>query len=42
MFLDYGGDKRSVVKGYVNANFDTDQDDSKSQYRYILKVGAIS
>ena len=29
MFLDYGGDKRFVVKGYVDANFDTDLDDSK-------------
>ena len=29
MFLDYGGDKRFVVKGYVDANFDTDADDSK-------------
>ena len=43
MFLDYGRDKkRFVVKGYVDANFDTDPDDSKSQSGYILKVGAIS
>ena len=42
MFLDYGGDKRFVVKGYVDARFDTDPDDSKSQSGYILKVGAIS
>ena len=42
MFLDYGGDKRFVVEGYVDASFDTDPDDSKSQSRYILKVGAIS
>ena len=41
MFLDYGGDKRFIVKGYVNARFYTDPDDSKSQYGYILKVGAI-
>ena len=34
--------KRFVVKGYVNANFVTDPDDSKSQSGYILKVGAIS
>ena len=34
--------KRFVVKGYVDASFDTDLDDSKSQSRYILKVGAIS
>ena len=42
MFLDYGGDKRFVVKGYDDASFDTNLDDSKSRSRYILKVGAIS
>ena len=42
MFLDYGGDKRFVVKGYVDASFDTYPHDSKSQSGYILKVGAIS
>ena len=34
--------KRFVIKGYVDASFDTDPDDSKSQFGYILKVGAIS
>ena len=34
--------KRFVVKVYVDASFDTDPDDSKSQSGYILKVGAIS
>ena len=34
--------KRVRRKGYVDANFDTDPDDSKSQSGYILKVGAIS
>ena len=34
--------KRFAVKGYVNASFDTDLDDSESRSRYILKVGAIS
>ena len=42
MFLGYGGDKEFVVKSYVDASFDTDLDDSKSQSRYILKVGSIS
>ena len=42
MFLDYGSDKWFVVKGYVDASFDTDADDSESQSGYILKVGAIS
>ena len=39
MFLGYGGDKKFVVKSYVDASFDTDLDDSKSQSRYILKSG---
>ena len=42
MFLGNGGDKEFVVKSYVDASFDTDLDDSKSQSGYILKVGAIS
>ena len=42
MFLDYGGDKEFVVKGYADASFDTDLDDSKSQSRYVSNVGAIS
>ena len=42
MFLVYGGDKEIIVNGYVDAIFDTDLDDSKSQSGYILKVGAIS
>ena len=32
--------KRFVVKGYVDASFDTDLDDSKSRSGYILKVGS--
>ena len=42
MFLGYGGDKEFVVKSCVDASFDTDLDDSKSQSRYVLNVGAIS
>ena len=42
MFLDYGGDKRFVVKGYIDASFDTDLDDSESRSRYIFKVGVFS
>ena len=42
MFLGYGGDKEFVVKNYVDAGFDSDLDDSKSQSRYVLNVGAIS
>ena len=42
MFLDYGGVKELVVKSYVDASFDTDLGDFKSQSRYVLNVGAIS
>ena len=42
MFLGYGGDKEFVIKSYVDASFDTNLDDSKSQSGYILNVGAIS
>ena len=44
MFLGYGGDKKFVVKGYVDASFDTDPDDYKSQtgYVFILNSGAVS
>jgi hypothetical protein len=30
MFLVYGGEDELVVTGYTDANFQTDQDDSKS------------
>src|SRR3989337_2002352 len=44
MFLFYGGAVELVVKVYVDASFDTDLDDSKSQtgYVYILNGGAVS
>ena len=42
MFLGYGGDKKFVVKSYVDISFDTDLDDSESQSGYIFKVGEIS
>ena len=42
MFLDYGSDKRFVIKSYVDASFDTDLDDPESRSGYILKVGAFS
>ena len=44
MFLVYGGDEELVVKGYVDASFDTDLDDSKSQtgYVFILNGGAVN
>ena len=44
MFLVYGGEKELIVNGYVDASFDADLDDSKSQtgYVFILNGGAIS
>ena len=44
MFLIYGGEKELVVNGYVDASFDTDLDDSKSQtgYVFLLNGGAIN
>ena len=44
MFLVYGGDKELVVSGYIDASFDTNPVDSKSQtgYEFILNGGAVS
>ena len=44
IFLIYGGEKELVVNGYVDASFDTDPDDSKSQtgYVFLLNGGAVS
>ena len=44
MFLVYGGDKELIINGYVDASFDTDPDDSKSQtgYVFILNGGDLS
>ncbi|OAE32320.1 hypothetical protein AXG93_809s1010 [Marchantia polymorpha subsp. ruderalis] len=44
MFLVYGGLEELVVKGYTDASFQIDQDDSKSQSGYVfcLNGGAVS
>jgi hypothetical protein len=44
MFLVYGGEEELVVTGYTDASFQTDQDDSKSQSRYVFTIngGAVS
>ena len=44
MFLVYGGDKELVVNLYIDASFDTDPDESKSQtgYVFLLNGGAVS
>ena len=41
MFLVYGGDEELVIKGYVDARFDTDPDDSKSQTRYVFILNGV-
>jgi hypothetical protein len=44
MFLVYGGEEELVVTGYSDTSFQTDQDDSKSQSRYVFTIngGAVS
>ena len=44
MFLIYGGEEELVVNGYVDASFNTDLNDSKSQTGcvFILNGGAVS
>jgi hypothetical protein len=44
LFLVYGGDKELVVKGYTDASFVTDPDDSNSRLGYVftLNGGAFS
>jgi hypothetical protein len=45
MVLVYGGNKEELsIKGYVDASFDTDPDDPKSQtgYVFMLNGGAVS
>src|SRR4051812_32076652 len=44
LFLVYGGEKMLVVKGYTDASFQTDKDDSRSQSVYVLYLnsGAMS
>ena len=44
MFMDYGGDKELIIYGYVDASFDTDPVDSKSQteYVFVLNGGAVN
>ncbi|PKI46224.1 hypothetical protein CRG98_033396 [Punica granatum] len=44
MFLVYGGKEELIVRGYTDASFQTDKDDSRSQSRYVfsLNEGAVS
>jgi hypothetical protein len=43
-FLVFGGEEELVVKGYSDANFQTDTDDSKSQFGFVfcLNGGTVS
>src|SRR5664279_2473848 len=44
MFLVYGGEEELVARCYVDASFDTDPDDSKSQsgYVFVMNGGVVS
>ncbi|PKI66326.1 hypothetical protein CRG98_013288 [Punica granatum] len=44
MFLVYGGEEELVVRGYTDASFQSDKDDSRSQSGYVLCLngGAVS
>jgi hypothetical protein len=44
MFLVYGGEEELIASCYINASFDTDPDDSKSQsgYVFVMNGGAVS
>ena len=44
MFLVYGGVEELSVKGYTNASFQTDRDDScsRSGFVFLLKGGVVS
>src|SRR5436189_4479692 len=44
LFLVYGVEEELIVKGYTDASFQTDKDDSRSQSGYVfyLNGGAVS
>jgi hypothetical protein len=44
MFLVYGGKKELVVTGYIDASFQTDPDELKSQSDFLFTIngGAVS
>ncbi|PKI53381.1 hypothetical protein CRG98_026221 [Punica granatum] len=44
MFLIYGGEEELVVRGYTDASFQSDKDNSRSQLGYVfcLNGGAVS
>jgi hypothetical protein len=44
MFLIFGGEDELIVKGYTDASFHTDKDNSASQSEFVfyLNGGAVS
>src|SRR5438105_4903312 len=42
MFLVYGGDEELIVKGYTDAGFMTDPDDSKAQSGYVFTLNGVA
>ncbi|KAK8562191.1 hypothetical protein V6N12_049238 [Hibiscus sabdariffa] len=44
VFLVYGGEEERRIKGYIDASFQTDKDDSRSQSGFVLCLngGAVS
>src|SRR6187551_3903992 len=44
VFLVFGGEEELIVKGYTDASFQTDPDDSKSQSGFVFTIngGAVS
>ena len=42
MVLSYGGDEQLVVNGYTDASWNTDPDDSKSQYGYVFTLNGAA
>jgi hypothetical protein len=44
MFIIYGGEIELVVKGYIDANFQTDHDDLRLQsgFVFVLNCGVVS
>ena len=44
VFLVYGGEEELSIKGYTDASFQTDKDDSRSQSGFVFRLngGAVS
>src|SRR4051812_5085647 len=42
MVLSYGGGEQLVVNGYIDASWNTDLDDSKSQYGFLFTLNGAA